>query len=426
MENFRNSLTRIVGIFQTNRFMQAITNAMMAMMPIMMIGSFATLIMAIDVGGYQAFLASSGLLSVFNAIYNVTMNLMAIYVAFLVGYKLSEQYEVDALTVGMISLMAFFILVPFAATDKGKDALAVSSFGAGGLFTAMVAGLISARIAIFCMQKNFTIKMPKSVPPIVSKSFSALIPAAVTALIFGLIRLGFSFTSFGDATTAIYAVIQTPLQNMGNNIFTALLLVVLMEGLWFLGIHGSLVVYPILLAVFQPMDLANMQALNTGTSAFALPYIITAGFIMGQKGPRTLALALILSFKTKSEQLKKVGRIGLVPACFGISEPLKFGVPMVMNPIILVPMVLTPVASILISYFAISIGFMPHLNGVSVGTGVPEIIKGLFTAGWQGVVVQIICLAACLAIYYPFIKYLDKQKCKEELERLENTDGVEE
>ncbi|CAM3622290.1 PTS sugar transporter subunit IIC [Erysipelothrix urinaevulpis] len=406
-----DKLNQTMSKVQTNKYLQALSGGMMSLLPIMVIGSISALLSQLNIAPYQAFIMSTGIHAALTKIFTVTMNFMALYVVFLIGHKLAESFDEDGLLAGMISIMAFMIITPLTTFDK-STALEITYLGSRGLFVGMMSALIATRIYVFVIQKNITIKMPNTVPPVVSKTFTALIPAIFVAIVFGIMNGLFALTSYGNAHAALFAILQVPLQSMGSNIFTVVILVALMEVLWFFGIHGSNVVNPILLTVFYSMDVANLEAFQAG--ATVLPYIITVSFIQNQKGPRNLALAIILSFNTKSQHLKKVGRLGLVPAFFGISEPLKFGLPMILNPILAIPMILTPVASVLLSYVAIVVGFLPQPNGVSVPSGTPELLRPLFTSGVRGVIFGLFLLVVCMVIYWPFVRAFDKQKLREE------------
>lgn len=407
-----SKLDDMMSKIQSNKYIQTLSEGMMGLLPIMIIGSIAILLGQFSIGGYQSFIETTGIKSALSILSTVTINFMALYATFLIGYKLAIKFDVDGLLAGIFSVMAFFIVTPMPTLD---DVLAidVGYLGAKGLFVGMIVAMLATRVYAFFIQKKITIKMPDTVPPVVSTSFSALIPGISIAIVFILLNALAGITPFGNVHNIISTLIQKPLQSMGSNIFTVVILVALMEFLWFFGIHGSNVIKPILLTVFYSMDLANMEALQAGV---AMTNIITVSFIENWKGPRNLALATILAFKAKSEHLKSVGKLGLIPAFFGISEPLKFGLPMILNPIIGIPMVLTPVVSILLAYFATLFGIIPIANGATVPSGTPELLRPLFICGIAGVVFQLFLFVVCLLIYYPFVMVFDKKKLQEEKE----------
>ena len=66
----------------------------------------------------------------------------------------------------------------------------------------------------------------------------------------------------------------------------------------------------------------------------------------------TIGLIMYMFFFAKSKQLKALGKVGIIPALFGINEPVLFGVTIVMNPMLAVPFIGMPVIACLIQYFA--------------------------------------------------------------------------
>lgn len=400
----------VANKIQDNKYMKAISNAMMALMPIMMVSSVASLLKSINFWGIGELMANVGITSILTQINTMTIDIISIYVAFLVAYKLGENLKGDAVNCGLMGVMSFFILTNLTKTEEftGFDK---SVLGSTGMFVAMFGALLGAKIYTFCTEKNWTIKMPQSVPPVVSKSFGAIIPGCVVALVMGIIYQGFAATQFGDIASFIYAMVQKPITAVGANIWAAMFIVAFIELLWFFGIHGVLAVYPILMLVFYEPGLANLSAYGAGE---ALPHLFTLGFIINNRGARSLAVALLCIFNSKSQQLRSVGKVGLIPAAFQISEPIKFGIPQVMNIRMLFPLMLTPAVSVLSAYLLTIVGFLPYHNGVQIPSGFPAIFCGFLFNGWQGIVAQILQLVLCTLIYIPFIKSQDKYYLAEE------------
>lgn len=419
MEKFKNNLLKYANAVQNNLYMKSISSAMMSLMPIMMVSSIASLIGAIDIGGTAAFMEKIGLKAILDQINNMTINVVSIYVAFLIAYKIGQNLKADALNCGIMGVMSFLILTPLSVTDSLKG-LSTTALGSGGMFVAMLGGCLGGRLYVLFMDKKLVIKMPESVPPVVSKSFASIIPGALVAAIMGLIYQIMSLTPYGDVTSLIYAIVQAPLASLGANIFASMLIVAFIELLWFFGIHGVLAVYPILMLVFYEPQLANLAAYGAGE---ALPYIFTMGFILNNRGARSLAVSILCIFNSKSAQLKAVGKVGLVPAAFQISEPIKFGIPQVMNLRMLFPLMITPAVSVLSAYILTIIGFLPYHNGVSVPTGFPAIFCGFLFNGWQGIIAQLIQLGLCTIIYIPFIKSQDKFYLEQEKQAAEQSES---
>lgn len=410
MNTFKNKVLAGAIKVQNNVYMKAISNAMMGLMPIMMISSIASLINAIDIGNTQQIMDQIGLKSLLTQINAMTIDVISVYVAFLVGYKLAEHLNADQLNAGIMSLVSFLILSPIATFEETK-VIEFSTLGSSGMFVAMFGGILGARIYILCVEKNLTIKMPDSVPPIVNKSFAAIVPGVIVSTIMGIIYVVIAATPYGTLTDMIYTWVQAPLTLLGANVFACMIIVAFIEFLWFFGIHGVLAIYPVLMLVFYQPMLDNLAAYSAGQP---LPHLFTIGFILNNRGARSFAVALLAIFSCKSEQLKAVGKIGLIPSMFGISEPIKFGIPQVMNIRMLIPLMVTPAVSVLSAYLLTIVGFMPYHNGVNIPTGFPIIFGGFLTNGWQGIIAQLIQFVLCVLIYIPFMRWQDKAALAEE------------
>ncbi|MGX7350343.1 PTS sugar transporter [Enterococcus canis] len=410
VDKMKNGILSGAMKIQNNNYMRAISNAMMGLMPVMMISSIASLINAIDVGGSQQIMEQIGIKALLTQVNAMTIDVISVYVAFLVGYKLAEILKADMLNAGLMSLVSFLILSPVSLLEETK-VLKMETLGSGGMFVAMFGGLIGARLYIWCVKKNLVIRMPESVPPIVSKSFAAIVPAVIVSSTMGAVYVAMTLTPYGTLTNMIYTWVQAPLTSLGANVITCMVIVAFIEFLWFFGIHGVLAVYPVLMLVFYEPGLANLAAYSAGE---ALPHLFTIGFILNNRGARSFAVALLAIFSCKSQQLKAVGKVGLIPSMFGISEPIKFGVPQVMNMRMIVPLMLTPAVSVLSAYLLTIVGFLPYHNGVSIPTGFPVIFGGFLINGWQGIVAQFIQFVLCVAIYIPFMRSQDKAALAEE------------
>jgi len=409
-DKIKDNLNRTAGRFAQNTYMKAISSAMMGLMPIMMISSFVSVISVINVGGFQDFLANSGLGRTLSHINTMTVGIASVYTAFIIAYRLGQGLKKDPLHSGVIGLLSFFILTPLTA-GEGFNGISVTNMGQAGLFVAMFAGLFGTRVYALLVDRDITIKMPDGVPPMVAKNFSSIIPAILVATVMGAISFLVALTPQGDMITLLNQFIQAPLMSLGANIWSAMFLVGFIQVLWFFGIHGPMAVMPVIMTLYQAPQMANLEAFGAG---MALPFLFTTGFVMGNRGARSFAMVLVGLFRCKSTQLKTVSKVGLIPSLFGISEPMNFGVPQVMNIRMLIPSVITPPISLLSAYILSIIGFLPYHNGVNIPVGFPIIVNGLVNHGWQGIVAQIIQLVLCILIYLPFMLSQDKAYLQEE------------
>jgi PTS system cellobiose-specific IIC component len=109
--------------------------------------------------------------------------------------------------------------------------------------------------------------------------------------------------------------------------------------------------------------------------------------------------------RSRSTQLRAVGKIALGPAIFNINEPVTFGVPMALNPIMMIPFVFVPVVIVTINYIAFSTHLV-HVPIVIQPFTVPIGISGFIASGGdiRGSILQFFDLAISALLYYPFFK----------------------
>ena len=409
-----------------NRYLGAISTGFSYLLPITMIGAIFTLLANLQIAPYQSFITAIHLKEILAFAPTVTTNMLAIYAAYLIGKACAEKLgiEKDSTVVGALTLFVFFLMIPLGvsgtAAESGETvtiaaALSTSYLGAAGLFSAMILGMLVPTIYAWFIKRNIVIKMPPQVPPTISKSFSALIPGFAIALIFCLVRFGFQLTSWGDFNTFVYTLLRTPLQSLGASPLTYVVFIIICSMMWFFGLHGGMIVMPFLNMLYTTAALENLEAYAAGT---ALPNVITDAnwnlFASLGGGGGTLGLCFIMFFFAKSARYKALGKLALPPGLCTINEPITFGLPMVLNTIMIIPMVLTPIITFLISFVCISIGIVPAPNGVSVPLGTPAIFSGFIACGWQGAILQIVLILIQMAMYYPFFRVLDKQALAEE------------
>ena len=231
--------------------------------------------------------------------------------------------------------------------------------------------------------------------------------------VFLIVRIFFSYTPFETAQNFIYTVIQQPLTVLGSGLPATIVAVLLVQFFWFFGLHGQIIVNSVFDPIWFALNDQNLKAFQAGEE---LPNIITKQFIdtflvgMGGSG-MTLAVIVLIFLIGRSRQIKELGKLGAPPGLFNVNEPIIFGLPIIMNPLVLIPWLLAPVVVTIITYTAMSIGLVPKPAGVIVPWTTPIGLSGFLATGnaWQGAVMQIFNLFVVMAIWWPFLKILDKQ-----------------
>ena len=348
-----------------------------------------------------------------------TMSITTIFVTLGIGYYFSKEEGVDPIFGAAISLVSFLLLTPTADGGDLGSVLQIDRLGAKGMFIGMIAAFLSAYMYTFFVKKNWTIKMPDTVPPAVSKSFAALIPAVFTLSTFLVINIIFTFTPWGNPHDFIYEIIQTPLTKLGSGIAATVVAIFAVQILWFFGLHGQIIVNSVMDPIWNTLSLENLNAFQAGAE---MPNIITKQFIetftvgLGGTGMTLIVILAILIFM-KSRQLKEIARLAAPAGLFNVNEPVTFGLPIVLNPIIAIPWIIAPVVATLVAYFAMASGLVPATTGVAVPWTTPVLISGfLATNSIAGSILQLVQMAIVLVIWFPFLMALDKRNCDLEKE----------
>lgn len=397
----------VVNKIQTSKLVNGITGGMMGAMPITILGAFAALFLNLPIPAYKEFIASAGIAAVLKVIIMFTTNFLAVIFGVAIAGSYAKQYEEDGLFCGLLALLCFFIVTPVTLTDKGLPVIPMQWLGGTGIFTAIVVSLLSTWVYVYVKRKGFTIKMPASVPPVVSSSFSSLIPGFVSIILFAVISTLFAATPFKTLHQFIYAFLQMPLQGVGGNIISIIILWTFAQLLWFMGIHGTMVIYSVVLPIFTAMDAVQLAAYSAGQE---LPNITGRSFVSTYTmSASAIGLTLLMLFTAKSQQYKTLGKLTTIPALFGISEPLVFGTPMVFNFRFAIPFIAMNAIMLTVAYVATYIGLVPRVAGITPITGMPIILSGFMEGSWKIAVLQVVLVGIQLVVWYPFFRRADKE-----------------
>lgn len=412
------------------RHLQALRDGLVLTMPLLIVGSVFLILGFLPIPGYEDFMANTfGDEWLTKLLYPVgaTFDIMALIASFGIAYRLAEKYGVDALSAGAISVAAFLLATPYNVPftpDGATEAVLVGGaipaalMGSKGLFVAMIIAMLSTELYRFIIQKNIVIKMPDGVPPAVSRSFVALIPGALIITVIWLLRLLVEQTDFESLHNIVGIILGKPLGALGGSLIGSLVAVFLVQLLWSTGLHGATIVGGVMGPIWLSSMDANRLAFQAGSEE--LPNIFTPQFFdifvyIGGSGA-TFALVVMMLLWARSQQMKQLGRLAVGPGFFNINEPITFGMPIVMNPLMIVPFILAPLVLVVVTYIAMSTGLVARPSGVAVPWTMPPLIGGYLAAGNKisGAILQLVNFLICLAIYYPFFKMWDRQKYAEE------------
>lgn len=418
---WQEKIQKFADKIQSNKYLSSISKGLMAIIPVILVGSIFTLLENFEVEAYQNFLTSSGLDDILSVPYQMTMELFALYAVVSIAYMAAGQFNKSGFPVALIALMSFLIVTPAVEMEvsDGETAwfLSYEWLGAEGLFVAIIVALLSARVYALIMDKNFYIKMPKGVPPTIEKSFAAIAPAFIIIIFWLIVSAIYGVTDFETFHNFIYTLVQEPLTALGGQWWAYLIVVFVAHFLWIFGIHGTIVALSVMLPIWTPMGIDNLSAYQAGEP---LPHMVPGRqfFLtytaLGGSGA-TIGF-MILMLRSKSERLKKLGKLAFIPGATNINEPIIFGTPIVMNPKLAIPFITAPLATSVLAMIATSIGLVEPLRGVNAPLGTPIFMNGWLEGGLPVAILQAVLLVVTIVIYFPFFKMLEKDAVKLEQE----------
>lgn len=349
--------------------------------------------------------------------YNLTMNIFSLVVTFGVAYNLAKSYKMNPLTSAVLAVCSFLMVAAPFSSVEGMTVINTKNLGTSGLFAAMIIALTSVEISNFCMKKKFVLKLPDSVPPNVSSSFTAIIPLFMNILIIYGCNIILMETAGKDLIDTIMMLL-TPAIGGINSLPGILFLIMFALLLWFFGIHGMNIMFSIVAPIFM-MDIANnVELVAAGKAAILTPAMIAYYYAVSGGSGATIGLSAMMA-RSKSERLRAIGRIAIVPNLFSINEPVIFGTPIILNPLLFIPFVLAPLINVVLTYIAGSLGILPgfmmYLGGF-FPIGVAESIISLSVVPLFWCIFMVIVSSF---IWFPFFKVYEKQCLEEEQKIIE-------
>ncbi len=427
----------LVMQFVNMKGVTALKEGMLSILPLTVIGSIFLVIGQIpseNINNAIAGVLGPNWTEPFMQVYGGTFAIMGLIACYSIAYSYVKNEGFVALPAGVLSVASFFIVTNSYA--ENADGVVVTNViskawtGGQGIVTAIIIGLLVGATYSWFLRKKIVIKMPDSVPQSVANQFTALIPATfiftVSLIVYAIFKFGFD-TTFIEW---IYVILQLPLQGLTDSLPGVIGIAFFISFLWWFGVHGQSIVNGIVFSLLTANAMSNAEMLRS-TGAATLEggaHIVTQqfldSFIILSGSGITFGVVVAMLFAAKSEQYKSLGKLSVFPAIFNINEPVIFGFPVVLNPLMFIPFISVPVVASLMVYISIASGFLAPFSGVLLPWSTPGIISGFMVAGWRGALLQIAILAMSTAIYYPFVKKQDEITYKKEQGIEENIELV--
>lgn len=413
IDKLSDLLTPIAGKMQDMHLISALSNSMQINLPVVIIGSFACLLAFLDVGGWQSFLAANpSVQMVCMKIQSMTLSCFALYILVTLPYIYANRLGIkQSAAMVPLTLATYLLITPHDL----YTAIRTEWLGHKGIISAILITFIVVRVTKFILDKKLYVKLPAGVPKFVEDGFAVLVPAAVLFIFAAVVENIVEATSLVTIHAAIYNVLQIPFQAIGLSLVGQTLTETAATLCMFLGLHANTVI-----GIVEPLRMAAAaENLAAWTAGLPLPNIACYGFtnlsLIGAGGSCLSATLAFLLF-AKSKRYKSVARIAIVPGLFGIGEPILFGLPIMLNPVAFIPFMLVVIFNQIFAYGAIALGLVGKFTGTIVHWTVPPILNMILGSSTpvQAIICQIIIILINLAIWYPFVKIMDKEALTEE------------
>lgn len=425
MDKFQSAIERLLVPLSTKlnaqRHICAVRDAFILSFPLTMAGSLMVLL-------NNVFLSADGFMfkilqfdklfpgivkfqAVFAPVVKGSADIFSILIVFLIARNLAKLMEGDDLLTGLTAISVYFIIYPDYFDNEGVNYLTNQYMGAQGLFVAILVGLLVGELmSRLAKSDKLEIKMPEQVPPAVARSFKVLIPIIITTIFFSVLNYFVKMVAPGGLHELIYNIIQTPLTRMSQSLFSVIILALLSQLLWAMGIHGPNTIAAIRDTMFSEAGNANLLHYAESGTTWGAPYPITysglaTAFAEYGGSGATLGLIIAILIFSKNKESKSIGKLSFVPGLFNINEMVIFGLPIILNPIYIIPFIIAPLVNIMIGYTAVMIlKIMPPVTiGIPWTTPGP-LMPFLGTGGnIVALFVGFICLAVSVLIYSPFV-----------------------
>ena len=395
-----------------NIYLRAIRDGFVSCIPVILFSSIFILVACVpEIFEYKW---PDYISSVLWQAYNFSMGILAILMVATIAksltdsinHKLPKLRQINDVSVMIVSIICLMLL----AVEPMKGGISTEFMGTKGLLSAFVVAFSVPNIYKFFVKRNITIKLPDEVPHYIAQTFADLIPLSFAVLVFWLFSVVFKNTT-GMMFGAWILEVFKPLFVAADGYIGVAIIYGAMAMFWFVGIHGPSIVEPAVTAIYIANIEANLQIVSAGGHATNILTHPPSYFVatIGGTGA-TLMFCAMCAFIAKSKQLKAVGRASIVPVCFAVNEPILFGAPIVLNPVLFVPFILAPIANVWIfKFFVDNLGMnaftyilpwtTPAPIGLIVGTGFAKL----------AFILAPLLLFVDTVLYYPFFRVYDSQ-----------------
>ncbi len=412
-------LTKYLDTFSNLLLVRAISNGLMLMMPIMMVGSLAVMVNNLPIDHFQG--AMLGLFgerwkNLGGLVAQGTFSIMSVVVLLSVSYSITQENRLSLegrthpLIGSAVALASLIIL-----TEPTGDSLGLPFFWLSntGLFVAIITA-VTATYTYICLSSYSALRVDvfsHEADSNLYKAITAIIPTLLTLVLFAVVKMYFTHLGYPDIHKIVYDVLKSFFIDLQNNMGTALLFNISSHIFWFFGIHGNNILEPVSQELYMnalAANIANVEMHLPPTEIFTKPFFDVFVYLGGSGSSLSLIAAILIG--ARRTNIAKIANISIFPALFNINEVIVFGLPIVFNPYYLLPFLTVPCILTATTYLAMVGGGVPLTQAAATLT--TPILLGGYTAShsYAASLLQLVNLAIGTAIYLPFVRMSEAQR----------------
>lgn len=400
---------RLSSRWEDSLLIQTLQQGFVLVIPLLMAGSMALVLSSFPVQAYQDWLAGflgGGVSRLLHLVSGGTMDILSLAFILSISYCYGKNADAEnALFYPAVALSSF---VAFSFGDYENP---LEIFQAQWMFTALAVTLLSC--ALFHRLLGWRMKRTKMYTPGADYTFNlvlrAILPAAAVVFLAAGLNVGVT-ALLGNVHVQNWGaqLFMKLFEAVGQGFFGTLLLVLSIHVLWFFGIHGSNMLEAVTQRIFEN-GLAVNQALEaagqTPTEIYTKSFLDTFVMMGGCGTCLCLVIAVLVAGRQPSN--RRLAKLAAAPVLFNINELMVFGLPLVLNPTLLIPFLLVPLMATCTSSLAVVLGLVP-VTTHAVQWTVPAILSGYAATGSvAGSVLQAVNIVLGVLIYLPFVRRLD-------------------
>lgn len=408
----------------------SLRNGMVFTLPFTLLGGVALIIMfppipdGIDasnpfIGWLAAWKGWGPTAPIITTVYYLTFGLLAVFTVFGIASELAKIRKLNVGYSAMIAITSFLIVAASPTRTDDGLMLPMTGLDATGMFAGIIVAFLSVELTSVLIKRGAKLKLPDAVPPNIISVFEYAVPLAVNAVAFTAANELVKLATGNTIVTVIQGAL-TPLLSFTDSLGSIIFLNLLVIGFWFFGIHGAAVVA----SLIGPIQAANLALNASAVQMNEIPEAILAGSFKSIFATQIMFNAMLLAILilAKSPRLRSISKLSFVPSVFNINEPLIFGLPLVLNPVMIIPAIIATVLNTTVSYIAMSTGFLAKVFVATVPTLPSPINAFLSTLDWKAPIIWFALLAVNILIFVPFVRSYDKAVIIEDAEEIAAAD----